>query len=66
MTAKFKTGAEAAVLWVQSDPFEGLWHLYTAGWISNSVNRDQAGNSDFYYTPRGYPIPLWQAYTPSP
>jgi peptide/nickel transport system substrate-binding protein len=62
---QYKTGGEASVLWVQSDPFEGLWHLYTAGWISNFVNRDQGGNFDFYYTPRGYPIPLWQAYTPS-
>jgi peptide/nickel transport system substrate-binding protein len=62
---QYKTGAEASVLWVQSDPFEGLWHVYTAGWINNFVNRDEAGTFEFFFTPRGYPIPLWQAYTPS-
>jgi len=63
---QYKTGAESSVLWVQSDPYEGLWHLYTAGWGANFVNRDLAGNYEFFYTPRGYPIPLWQAYSPTP
>jgi len=62
----YKNGTESGVLWIQSDPYEGLWHLYTAGWGANYVNRDLAGNFEFFYTPRGYPIPLWQAYTPAP
>ncbi|MGD2040920.1 MAG: ABC transporter substrate-binding protein [Anaerolineae bacterium] len=62
---QYKTGAEASVLWVQSDPYDGLWHLYTAGWGANYVNRNLATNFDFFFTPRGYSLPLWQAYTPS-
>jgi peptide/nickel transport system substrate-binding protein len=61
----YRTGTESAVLWQQSDPYEGLWHVYTAGWGANFVNRDLAGNFEFFFTPRGYAIPLWQAYTPS-
>jgi peptide/nickel transport system substrate-binding protein len=61
----YKTGTESAVLWQQSDPYEGLWHLYTAGWGASYINRDLAGNFEFFYTPRGYTLPLWQTYTPS-
>jgi peptide/nickel transport system substrate-binding protein len=62
----YRTGTESAVLWQQSDPYEGLWHIYTAGWGASYVNRDLAGNFEFFYTPRGYTLPLWQTYTPSP
>ncbi|MFN2290917.1 MAG: ABC transporter substrate-binding protein [Anaerolineae bacterium] len=61
----YRTGTESAVLWQQSDPYEGLWHLYTAGWGASYVNRDLATNFEFFYTPRGYTLPLWQVYTPS-
>lgn len=61
-----KTSAEAAPLWVGSDPNDGLWHLYTGGWINTQVLRDQGLNFDYYYTPRGLPYPLWQIYAPSP
>ena len=61
----YRTGTESAVLWQQSDPHEGLWHLYTGGWGASYVNRDLAGNFEFFYTPRGYALALWQAYTPS-
>jgi peptide/nickel transport system substrate-binding protein len=59
----YKTSAEAAPLW-QGDPYAAEWHLYTAGWIANFVNRDLASNFEFFFTPRGYPLPLWQAYAP--
>jgi peptide/nickel transport system substrate-binding protein len=62
---QYKTSAEASALWVRSDPCEGLWTVYTAGWVSTLVSRDLAGNFEFFYTPRGYPIPLWQIYAPS-
>jgi peptide/nickel transport system substrate-binding protein len=62
---QYKTSAEASALWVRSDPCEALWHIYTAGWVSTLVNRDLAGNFEFFYTPRGYALPLWQIYTPS-
>ncbi|MBS3750146.1 MAG: hypothetical protein KGY39_01430 [Anaerolineales bacterium] len=60
----YKTSSEAATFWVQSDPNEGSWHLYTGGWISNFVNRDLGGNFEFFFTPRGYSLPLWQNYEP--
>lgn len=63
---QYKTAAEASPIWIGSDPADGRWHLYTAGWVSTVVNRDLAGNFDFYYTSRGRPDPLWQAYTPEP
>jgi peptide/nickel transport system substrate-binding protein len=63
---QYKTSAEASALWVRSDPCEGLWTIYTAGWVSTQISRDLATNFEFFYTPRGYPIPLWQIYTPSP
>ncbi len=61
---QYKTAAEASPIWIGSDPADGKWHLYTGGWVSTVVNRDLAGNFNFYYTPRGRPDPLWQAYTP--
>ena len=63
---QYKTAAEASPIWIGGDPAEGLWHLYTGGWISTAISRDQAGNFNFFYTPRGRPEALWQAYTPGP
>jgi peptide/nickel transport system substrate-binding protein len=63
---QYKTAAEASPIWIGGDPGDGQWHLYTGGWISVAINRDQAGNFNFFYTSRGRPEPLWQAYTPVP
>ncbi|RME51957.1 MAG: ABC transporter substrate-binding protein, partial [Caldilineae bacterium] len=63
---QYKTSSEASALWIRSDPAEGQWHLYTGGWITTAISRDQGGNFDFFYTPRGLGVPLWQAYTPDP
>lgn len=63
---QYKTAAEASRIWIGSDPGEGRWHLYTGGWVTTSISRDQAGNFNFFYTPRGRPEPLWQAYRPIP
>lgn len=61
----FKTSAEAAPIWSAGDPNEGQWHLYTGGWISTLVSRDDAVNFGFFHTSLGLSRPLWQAYTPS-
>ncbi|MGD8398595.1 MAG: ABC transporter substrate-binding protein, partial [Anaerolineae bacterium] len=63
---QYKTSAEAAPIWLQGDPAEGQWHLYTGGWIVTTIDRDQASVFDSYMTPRGWSVPLWQAYQPSP
>ena len=61
----YRTAGEASPLWIGSAPSEGNFHLYTGGWITTVVSRDQAANFDFFYTPRGIGAPLWQAYEPS-
>ena len=62
---QFKTRSEASPIWNQSNPADGLWNLYTAGWISPSIDRDEGDQFSSYFTPRGSSGPLWQAYTPS-
>jgi peptide/nickel transport system substrate-binding protein len=61
----YKTSAEAAPIWQQSEPTECLFNYYTGGWVSTSISRDAGSNFNFYYTPAGLPRPLWQAYTPT-
>lgn len=61
----YRTAGEASRIWIGQDPAQGGWHVYTGGWVSTVVNRDVATNFDYYYTPRGRPDPLWQAYEPS-
>ncbi len=61
----YRTAEEAAPVWSGADPAQGRFHLYTGGWISTIVRRDDAGTFNFYYTPRGLSSPLWQAYRPS-
>lgn len=62
----YRTAEQAAPLWIASDPAAGRWHVYTGGWVSTVINRDQAQNFADFYTPRGRSSPLWQAYEPSP
>ena len=56
--------AELQAFWVSSDPNEGLWTVYTAGWIANTIDRSENSNHIFFDTPDGYGLPLWQNYTP--
>ncbi len=62
---RYATAAEASPLWYSGKPEEGKWHVYTGGWISTVISRDQAANFDYFYTKRGLPSPLWQAYKPA-
>ena len=61
----YRTADQAAPIWIASDPAGGRWHIYTGGWVSTVINRDQAQNFTSFYTPEGRPSPLWQAYEPS-
>lgn len=38
---QYKTSSEASPLWIGSDPADGLWTLYTAGWLSPGLTRDE-------------------------
>ena len=60
----YKNRTEASPYWIQSDPAEGTWSVYTAGWIATSIARDEGSQFSGYFMPRGFGIPLWQAYTP--
>lgn len=62
---QYKTRSEASPIWNRSDPAEGQWSVYTGGWITTAVSRDDATNFAFFYTSRGSGSPLWQAYTPT-
>jgi peptide/nickel transport system substrate-binding protein len=63
---QYKTRTEASPIWSQSDPAEGLWHIYTAGNINTQIARDEGTNFSGYYTARAGSSPIYQAYTPSP
>jgi peptide/nickel transport system substrate-binding protein len=62
---QYKTRSEASPIWVQGNPTDCLFNIYTGGWITTAISRDDGSNFSFFYTPRDYPIPLHQAYTPS-
>ncbi|MGC9396702.1 MAG: right-handed parallel beta-helix repeat-containing protein, partial [Anaerolineae bacterium] len=62
----YKTSGEASSIWLNSDPAEGLFHIYTGGWITTQVPRDLSGNFAFFYTDMGLDVPLWQAYVNTP
>ncbi|HID34127.1 MAG TPA: ABC transporter substrate-binding protein, partial [Anaerolineae bacterium] len=62
----YKTSQEASPLWIGSDPAEGQWTMYTGGWITTAISRDDGDNFSFFYTNRGISVPLWQAYQPDP
>jgi peptide/nickel transport system substrate-binding protein len=63
---QYKTAAESSPIWIGGNPADGRFHIYTGGWVSLAIDRDQADMFNSYYTPRGRPDPLWQAYKPSP
>ena len=62
---QYKTSSEASPIWIRGNPADGLWHIYTGGWITTAVSRDDGSNFQFFYTPKGLGQPLWQAYKPS-
>ncbi len=62
----YRNAEEASRIWIGTAPKAGKWHLYTGGWAATMINRDQANQFESFYTPRGRPLPLWQAYDPMP
>jgi peptide/nickel transport system substrate-binding protein len=61
---QYRTAEEASRIWIATDPAAGEWHVYTGSWVSTAINRDVSSNLSYYYTNRGRPDPLWQAYDP--
>jgi peptide/nickel transport system substrate-binding protein len=60
-----KKKAEAAPIWLQSDPNEGQWHVYTGSNIWTRIDRDAGQNFDAFYTTRGGTESLYQNMKPS-
>ncbi|HOZ38696.1 MAG TPA: ABC transporter substrate-binding protein [Anaerolineaceae bacterium] len=57
---QYKSGSEASPIWIGSDPKEGLWHLYTAGWGASVIDRDQGNIFQEMYLPTSQQgIPVW-------
>jgi peptide/nickel transport system substrate-binding protein len=61
-----KTSPEASACWISSDPLTGCFGFYTGGWVSTAINRNAQYDFGDMYSPRGWGVPLWQAYNPSP
>ena len=66
VTRDYKTSAEASPIWIQGNPEDGLFHIYTGGWITTAVPRNLADNFAYFYTDMGLAFPLWQAYQNDP
>ncbi len=66
VTRDYRTAAEASPIWIQGDPADGQFHVYTGGWITTVVPRTLADNFAFFYTDMGLGFPLWQAYENTP
>lgn len=62
----YRTAAEAGAIWLNADPGEGRFHIYTGGWISTAVPRDLGLNFAYFYTDTGRAEPLWQNYVNDP
>lgn len=66
VTRSYGTSAELSPLWASGDPNEGLWNVYTGGWVTTVVPRDLGDNFSFFYTDMGLPWPLFQNYENDP
>ena len=62
VTRFYGTGAVLAEIW-QGDPALGLWHIYTGGWVSTVISRDEGWTFGGMYTDLWAAMgPLWVAY----
>ncbi|MEM1611851.1 MAG: ABC transporter substrate-binding protein [Desulfurococcaceae archaeon] len=62
----YGTSAMLAPYWIRADPDDGTFHLYTGGWITTIVSRDQGSTFGYFYSKLGRPEPLWQKIINTP
>ncbi len=48
---QYKKSSEATPIWRGSNPVDGKWNLYTAGWGSPGLTRDESGTFEQMYLP---------------
>ena len=67
VTRQYGTSSELFPIWL-GDPYRGVFHVYTAGWINTYIPRDEGDDFGFFYTTLGAVIgsPLWEAYENDP
>ncbi len=47
----YKTSSEASPIWIGSDPVDGKWNMYTAGWLASGLTRDEGNSFQQMYAP---------------
>jgi peptide/nickel transport system substrate-binding protein len=63
---QYKNRNEASPIWIGSDPSEGLWNIYTGGWIETNLVTDQGELFQQFYSPNSSQgMQLWKVYTPT-
>ncbi|MGB9639262.1 MAG: ABC transporter substrate-binding protein, partial [Anaerolineales bacterium] len=64
---QYKKSSEASPIWIDSDPTEGQWHLYTAAWSSTVLSRDEKDMFQQMYLPSSIQgLSVFQANQPDP
>lgn len=58
---QYGLSGELSPIWF-GDPNLGLWHVYTGGWISTVISRDDGEDFGLFYTDLPGWGPLWAAY----
>jgi len=67
VTRQYGSSSVLSPIWRGSDPDLGTWNLYTGGWGSTGVSRDEGSNFGAFYTPLWAAMGiLWAHYTPTP
>jgi peptide/nickel transport system substrate-binding protein len=47
----YKSSTEASPIWIGSNPADGKWNLYTAGWLNAGLTRDEGNSFQQMYAP---------------
>jgi len=64
---QYKKSSEAGPIWIGSDPADGQWNLYTAGWGSPGLTRDEKDSFQQMYLPTSIQgMALFLANVPDP
>jgi len=67
VSRQIKKSSELSPIWIGSNPPDGLWNLYTAGWGSSGLTRDEKTIFQEMYLPNSpQGIPLFSFNVPDP
>ncbi len=62
VTKQYGESGELSAIWYATNPDDGLWHLYTGGWVSTVISRDDGYTFALFHTDLPGWGPLWMAY----